>query len=81
MKKIENSASKTKSEINKFKDWCHKAKTELDKMVKGNLGEELQTLEKQFKNANQKAIESVELLNSTLRAMNEMSDAIIQTMQ
>ncbi len=81
MNKIENNASKTRSEISKFKDWCQKAKTEIDKMVQGDSGEELQMLGNQFKNANQKATESVELLQSTLRAMREMTDAIIQTMK
>lgn len=81
MKKIENSASKTKDEIRKYKNWCQKAKTELDRMIEGDFTEELRRLGELFRNANQKATESVELLNSTLRSMREMSNAIIHTME
>ena len=81
MNKIENNASKTRNELNKYKDWCQKAKIELDKMIQGNSGEELQVLAEEFKNANLKATESMELLNSSLRAMREMSNAILQTME
>ena len=81
MNKIENNASKTRNELNKYKDWCQKAKIELDKMIQGNSGEEFQVLAEEFKNANLKATESMELLNLSLRAMREMSNAILQTME
>lgn len=81
MNTIEKSASKTKSEVKKFKDWCQKAKAELDKMAQGEFGEEQQAMAKIFEKANQKAIISVDVLNTALRAMRELSDAILQTIK
>ncbi|NVM27924.1 MAG: hypothetical protein HWN65_03695 [Candidatus Helarchaeota archaeon] len=81
MKNLDNRGSQTIYEFNKFKDWCQRTKTELAKMDRETTREERQAMANRFEEINRKATEYVHVLNSALRVIREMSDAIIQNIK